>query len=316
MNQHKTLILKIGYSEILDQKNNSRKVSLGDILRTTPILHLYKDHSVTWVTDEQAMPLLEGNPLISRLLPYDFTTAFQLESEEFDTVINLEKIPGICALADKIKSRRNRYGFTFNTQTGEAEAYEKAYDVLAVSADPVLKKENERTFQDLLFEMVGAKWKNEGYVLGYKPQKTIQYDVALNTQIGQKWPTKAWPTKNWDELEQLLTAEGLEVTRQDQQDKGVLTDLKKYMDWINSSNVVVSNDSLGLHLGIAMGKNTLGLFGPTPHKEVHFYGKGEALYPTPRTCMPCFKGYCETNDNCMSDIMPNYVKNRLLKYLK
>lgn len=312
----KVLIIKTGYSEILEGRNNSRKVSLGDILRTTPLLHAYKNDSVTWVTDIDAFPLLENNPLIHKLLPYDFTTAYQLEAEEFDTVINLEKIPGICALADRIKARRNRFGFTFNTQTGEAEAYDRAYDVLTVSSDPKAKRENKRPSSELLFEMVGLKWKGEEYSLGYRPQTKEIFDVALNTQIGQKWPTKAWPVENWDTIERKLIEMGIKVTRQDKQPPAVLKDLNSYMDWINSSRLLVTNDSLGLHLGIAMKKYVIGLFGPTPSSEVYFYGQGEAMVPrVDCQYLPCFEGKCKTGLNCMTTINPELVLDKIKRYI-
>jgi heptosyltransferase-2 len=315
MPQAKILIIKTGHSEILEDRSNSRKVSLGDVLRTTPILHIYDKDLVTWVTDADAIPLLANNKLIHKLLPYDFTTTLQLESEEFDVVINLEKIPGICALADKIKARRNRYGFTFNSQTGEAEAYDKAYEVLAVSSVPSSKRENKRIAQDLLFEMVGKRWKNEEYSLGYEPQSEVVYDVALNTQVGQKWPTKSWPTKNWDKLESLLISKGLTVTRQDKQNREVLTNLNYYMNWLHSAKTIITNDSLGLHLGIAMKKNVIGLFGPTPSSEVYFYNRGEAMLPiTNCPHIPCFSGKCITEENCINNITPELVYNKAKKY--
>jgi heptosyltransferase-2 len=315
--EHKVLIIKTGYSEILHNEENSRKVSLGDVLRTTPLLHLYKDNSITWVTDSEAFPLLEGNKFIDKLLPYDFTTALQLEAEEFDTVINLEKIPGICALADKIRARKNRYGFTFNSQTGNAEAYDKAYDVLAVSADPILKKENMKTFQELLFEMVGAKWKGEEYILRYKFQTKEVYDIGLNTLVGQKWPTKEWSKENWDCLEKMLSDKGYNITRQDKQTKKVLNNLYSYMDWINSCKTIISNDSLGMHLGIALKKKVFGLFGPTPYKEVHFYGRGKAILPDKKLkCIPCFNGECDNINYCMNYISPSKVYKEITSLLK
>jgi heptosyltransferase-2 len=316
MKNHKILIIKTGYSESLEDRNNSRKVSLGDVLRTTPLLHLYKENQVTWVTDLEAFPLLEKNPLIHQILPYDFTTALQLQAEEFDTVINLEKIPGICALSDKVKARRNRYGFTFNSQTGGAEAFDNAYEVLAVSSNLNAKKENKRTSQELLFEMVGAKWNEEKYILGYKPKTSEIYDIALNTQIGLKWPTKAWPKKYWDNLEEKLINQGLKVTRQDKQNEAVLKNLNSYMDWINSSRLIMSNDSLGLHLGIALNKKVIGLFGPTTSSEVYFYNRGKAILPKPMPpCMPCFKEICENQQNCMDQITVDEVYKEINMWL-
>jgi len=301
--KQKILIIKTGYSEFLDRESDSRNVSLGDILRITPLLHLYKNDDVTWVSDKYAFPLLKENPYINRLIHLDWITAEQLKSEEFDTVINLEKIPGICALSDNIRARRSRYGFTFDSQKGKAEAYDRATEVLSVSSDPIIKKENIRTFQDLLFEIVGAKWNGEGYVLGYKPKKIGEYEIGLNTKVGLKWPTKTWPFENWDKLEKILEQEGFKITRQDKQDSKVLKNIYDYMDWINSCNALITSDSLGLHLGLALDKKVLVLFGPTPSKEIYFYGKGKAILPEiiPE-CLPCFKGICEMGRNCMQDI--------------
>lgn len=311
----KILILKMGYSEFLDKESNSRKVSLGDVLRTTVLLHLFKNDDVTWVTDIESFPLLEGNPYIKRLLPYDLTTVLHIEAEEFDVVINLEKVPGICAWADKIKAWK-KYGFRFDSKTGKAEAYDRAFDVLAVSSNPESKKLNERTAQELLFELVGQKWQGENYILGYKPESFQLYDIGLNTQVGQKWPTKSWPSINWDKLESMLKSKGYKVTRQDKENPEILKDLKRYADWINSCKMIITNDSLGLHLGIALNKKIIALFGPTAHKEIPMNENTKILLPeAAHDCMPCFKGKCDKyfNSSCISLISPERVLEEIEK---
>jgi heptosyltransferase II len=307
----KVLIIKTGYSEVLDNNYHSRKTSYGDILRTTPILHLYKNDDVTWMTDELAFPLLEGITYIKRLIPLDFTTAMDLLDEDFDTVINLEKSKDICKLASKIEAWK-KYGFRFDKKTGQPQAYDRALDVLTVSSNHEAKKENQKYVQELLFEMVGAKWNREGYLIGYKPKSDIQFDIALNTLIGDKWPTKAWPMENWDDLENVLEKEGFSVSRQDKQGDDIKKDMKGYIDWINSSRYLVSNDSLGMHIGIALGKKVIGLFGPTSDKEVYFYENGKALLPEPvPPCMPCFSPKCDNAEICIKGITPERILNEI-----
>lgn len=41
--EEKILIITTGYSEILDMESDSRTVSFGDVLKTTPLLHVYKE---------------------------------------------------------------------------------------------------------------------------------------------------------------------------------------------------------------------------------------------------------------------------------
>ncbi len=316
MEKEKILIIKTGYSEFLEGHNDSRTVSLGDVLRTTSLLHFYKDANVTWITDRKAFPLLEKNPYIDRLLAYDFTIVEQLKAEKFDTLINLEKVPGICALANKINAWR-KYGFRFDPEKGRAEAYDKAFEILAVSGDQKTKKANKRTTQEFLFGMVGATWHEEEYILGYQPKSEEIYDVGLNTTVGEKWPIKAWPIEYWDKLEEKLIEEGFSVTRQDKQpkEKKILTSLELYMDWINSSKIIVSCDTLGLHLAIVLKKKVLGLFGPTSCNEFYFYGRGKVILPEPAPdCMPCFGGEkCVRGKNCMEEISPERVYERLKK---
>lgn len=314
--KNKILIIKLGYTEILDKVEDSRVVSLGDVLRTTPLLYAYKEDYVTWVTSEEAFPLLADNPLISRLLHFDLINSLQLLSEEFDVVINLEKVPGICAWADKIRARKIRYGFTFNSQTGNSEALDKAYEVLAVSFNPKYKKENKRTFQELLFEMVEKKFNGEECILGYKPTTPEIYDLGFNIFVGKKWPSKAWPIENWDRLQEILKQD-FSITRQDKQEKEILTNLYTYMDWINSSKFLITNDSLGLHIALALKKNVLALFGPTSPRELYLYNRGKVIFPDESLdCMPCFEPKCSKYENsCIKLISPEKVAKEIKDYI-
>lgn len=312
--KQKILIIKSGYSEFLFNKD-SDKPSFGDILRITPILYLFKEDYVVWVTDKAAIPLLEGNPYIEKVLPLDFSTAIYLLDEDFDVVINLEKNHDICKLSNKINAWK-KYGFRFDKNKDKAEAYDRAFEVLAYGSDINVKKEIKKLSQELLFELVGAKWNKEEYVLGYNPQSKEVYDIGLNTKVGIKFPKKAWPKKNWDILEQILVKEGFKITRQDKQPSEILNNLYKYIDWINSCKMIITNDSLGLHLALALKKKVLGLFGPTKSEEVYFYGRGKALLPEPPlNCVPCLneEGECETGENCMEKILPERVYKEIME---
>ena len=147
MNRPKLLIIKLGYSETLDREVSER-TSLGDVLRTTVLLHNFKDYHVTWLTDEKAFPLLYQNPHIDRIIAFGLPSILQLEAEHYDIVVNLEKVPGICALTDKIKAWQ-KYGYRFNAQSGEAEAYLKSEQALKISLDGAHKRSHGRTWQAL-----------------------------------------------------------------------------------------------------------------------------------------------------------------------
>jgi len=154
--RHKVLIIKVGYSETL-ASDISNMTSYGDVLRSTVLLNLYKEDHVTWLVDENAFPIIKDNPYIDRPLIYNLTTTLQLLSEQFDTIINLEKVPGLCALSDRINAWR-RYGFRFDTQSGEAEAYDGSHIVLETCRNIEEKRNRKVYWQEGLFQMVGAEW--------------------------------------------------------------------------------------------------------------------------------------------------------------
>ena len=305
----KVLIIKLGHSETLDAEI-SRKSSLGDVLRTTVILHALKNDDVAWLVDESAYALLEGNPYIGRILIYDNATILQLQEEIFDTVINFEKVPGICALADKIDAWK-KYGFRFDRQTGKAQAHDGAEGVLSMCLNVDEKKGGNIYWQEALLGMIGETWQKEEYILGYKPKLKEIHDIGFNYDVGKKWPNKAWPSKNWKELEALIGGKYSVSWQQG------LKNIEDYIDWINSCRLLLTNDSLGLHIALALKKKVVALFGPTAHKEVYLYGRGASILPNgDYKCLPCLSPKCVNDVFCMDNITIKQVFNATEKLLK
>lgn len=300
----KILIIKLGYSETIDS-GISRFPSLGDVLRTTVILHHFDKDHVTWLVDEGAYPLLEGNPLINRILIYNLDSVLQLQSERFDTLINFEKVPGVCALADSISARR-RYGFRFDAVKGEAEAYDGCERIFSLCKSDDLKRMNKKSWQESLLQVIGTKWNRQEYVLGYKPKTIETHEIGLNWAVGSKWPNKAWPMEQWEELKKLLDGKYTYSMQQG------LDNLHEYMDWINSCRLVVTNDSLGLHIAVALRKKVVVMYGPTNPKEMFFYGRGAVIYPDiDYDCIPCLSTVCTKEKPCMDFIQPFRVREKI-----
>src|SRR3972149_1053907 len=303
----KILIIKLGYSETLDQ-DIGRVPSLGDVLRTTPILwalkEKYPNSHITWLVSEEADPLLKGDKFIDRLLPWDMFVPFQIMREKFDILINLEKIAGVCALSDMIDAWV-KYGFRFDSVKGTYHAYEKGLNFISYIEEKKKAKESTHFWQKILIEMLSVEWKEQEYTLGYKPKTEEIYDVGLNYKVGSKWPTKAMPMKKWEEAEKKLLSLDYKVSWQ----QG-LNDLYEYIDWINSNKIIITHDSLGLHLAIALKKKVIGLFGSTDWKEVYMYGNGIKIM-SPINCpfMPCYTSTCKNDEFCMEQINIDEIVN-------
>jgi heptosyltransferase II len=288
----KILIIKVGYSETLDS-GISTITSYGDVLRSTVLLNEFKNDHVTWLVDENAFPILKNNPSIDRILIYNLTSVLQLQAEHFDTVINLEKVPGLCALADQVRAWR-RFGFRFDPRSGDAEAYDGSQSTLQVCHSENKKKKNRRYWQQHLFDIIGSEWTDQEYVFGYKPRSKECYDFGFNHMVGTKWPSKGWIENGWTDLELRLKKDKYSISWQEG-----LNNMEEYFDWINKCRVLITNDSFGLHIALALKKKVVALFSSTNPFETHLYGQGTALFRE-QACkfQPCYEPKCINKKKC------------------
>jgi heptosyltransferase-2 len=300
MSRRSVLIIKLGYSEtFVPQVRNV--CSLGDVLRTTCLLHLFKGDEVTWLTDPAAVPILRGTPLIGRIVEYGAPDAPRLEAERFDVLVNLEKVPEICELAGRIDAGR-RHGFRLDPDTGRAVACSPDAEALVVTTHAEARQLHGRPWAELLYAMLGVAWKGEPCVLGYRPRGEAVHDIGFNTHVGSLLPVKAWPQEHWRRLEQLIGGRW-SVSHQQ-----CLHNLEGYMDWVHSCRLLVTCDSLGLHLALAMGKPVVALFGPTPPDDIMPQPRLRVLTtPVRRECIPCLRPECAVGDPCMRHIAPEAV---------
>ncbi len=308
----KILIIKMGYSETLDAET-SKIVSLGDVLRCSvilePLRNTYQGCHITWLVSKEATPLVSHNEYIDKVLVWDEFTPYVLMREKYDIVINLEKINGICALTDMIDAWE-KVGFRFNSYTGEFDTYLRS----SVAKEYIANKELLRSiWQKIIIEMIGDKWESQEYSLGYKPKTKAIYDVGFNYFVGKKWPTKAMPEEKWKELADRLEKKGVKITWQEG-----LDNLYDYMEWLASSKVVVSNDSLGFHLALALKRRVVAIFGPTSIDEVYLYDRGECVIPPESfVCqkMPCYLPVCVNDHFCLNAINLDELESKILNQL-
>jgi len=167
-------------------------------------------------------------------------------------------------------------------------------------------------WQQVLIEMMGAEWKGQPYIVGYRPKTAERFDIGFNYEVGSKWPIKGMPAELWKELEKHFLEMGCSVSWQEGK-----SNLHEYIDWLNSCRLVISNDSLGMHLAFALNKKVIGLFGPTDPSEVYCYGNSRlVLSPTVCPLRPCLGNRCESGKNCMSQVIPAEVEKAAVSLLQ
>jgi len=79
-------------------------------------------------------------------------------------------------------------------------------------------------------------------------------------------------------------------------------------------DLVVTSDTLGMHLAVALKKPVIALFGPTCPQEIDLYGRGTKLFQG-AACSPCYKQTCP-DAVCMSEITPDRVFAEIDKFCR
>src|SRR5439155_11225923 len=97
-------------------------------------------------------------------------------------------------------------------------------------------------------------------------------------------------------------------------DPGCDNTVRHFAALMSHTNVIVTGDTLAMHLALALGKRTVVLFGPTSAAEIELYGLGEKIVPS-MSCLSCYKTSCDFVPNCMDLISTDMVERALVRQL-
>jgi heptosyltransferase-2 len=257
----KILIVKIG--------------ALGDVVRTTPILRVLKGN-IFWITSKEAFEILPKIKSLKILNPEKIDT---LRNLDFDLILNLEEDENLAKNLIELKTKKLigvYFDFKKNKLSYTKES-RKWYDMSLISkygkekAD-LLKWKNRKSYQEILFGMIGKKFKGEEYWLNYRirPSKTKEIIVAMEKRAGKVWPMKVWPY--YDELKRKIEKAGYKVFYLKQRKS-----LIDYMKDIDKANILICGDTLAMHLGLYLRKKVIALFLCTSPWEIYGYNRMEKI---------------------------------------
>ncbi len=324
----------------------------GDVLRTTallpPLRRKFPEAHVTWVVDPESVDLLAANPLLDRVLPYDLESVVALGAQDFDVLISLDKEPGLAGLAEQTRAAA-KFGFGLNAAGNLSIFNPEAAYVFALGVDDDLKfRSNQKTYQEIAAEAAVLDYRRDEYVF-FPPEESGERAAAfwknrrissrrpavgLNTGAGSKFETKQWPAAHYAKLIRLLLAKtdanifllgGLREKAFNEAlaakfhgrgrvfNTGAGNSLLEFAGFIDRLDLVVTSDTLGLHLAVALRKNVVALFGSTCPQEIDLYGRGVKLF-LGESCAPCYKKTCD-DGRCMSLIAPESVFAEIRKLI-
>ena len=229
----------------------------GDVVRTTPLLRRL-DGSVSWVTAENNLPLLQGIEREVRCVSWENRKL--VADTTYDLVINLEDDRETSSFLKKLKFKQ-LFGAYLNLSLISTYGREEA---------DRLKLINRRTYQELIFDGLCLGFSDERYYLPPSRPTGLSGDVAISSTAGPVWPMKQWAY--YDELKNELESAGLKVNILQSRPT-----LLEHLADVQGHRCLVSGDSLPMHLALGSGLRCVSIFTCTSPWEIYGYGLQEKI---------------------------------------
>ena len=321
--------------------------ALGDVLRTTALLpgfrRLYPGLDLTWVTSAQALPLLEGNPLVQRTVDYREPGPREWAGLNYDWVISLDDDVEVCRLASKLSCRRlsgsyadgaGELRYTSDLEEWFGMGRLRRPEDGGLERANQLKRINTDDYGSILYRGLGLPLPVEPPALTVPEEDKARVRdwirannlaartlIGLNTGAGDRWKYKSWGIDQTVELARQLSHRpgtaavvlGGEAERSRNQEiaaragsPGVIAapcdlSLLSFAALIGNLAVLVTSDSLAMHIGIALERPVVAFFGPTSSSEINLFGRGEKI-ATQLECRCCYLPDCDVRPHCMQSI--------------
>jgi len=304
----------------------SRMKFIGDVVLTTPIIRTLRDSFpnayIAYLGDSKAVSLLENNPYLDEIIPFDFSRKSvlysigmfaKLRSKKFDLAIDLFSNPR-SALLTFATGAKVRIG-------GNARWRRKLYTHNVID-DGALKSAIHYHYQSLRFLDIHPKhFETEIFLLNEEKEEAKRMLQALGADLikknivlhpGATWSNKMWLKENFKSLtERVIKETNVNIfVSPGPQDSELISYLKgnlntrvfplpllpvrKLAAVLSLCQVFVSNDCGPMHIGVAVGTKTIGIFGPEPIEIWFPYERNKGHLPLFKKifCSPCRTTKC------------------------
>lgn len=309
----------------------TRMKFIGDVVLTTPLVRSLRNAcpgaSILYMGEKHAVSLLEHNPCITEIIPFDFSrstiveqprVAFQLRQKKLDLVIDLFGNPRSALLTYlsgapiRVGLDRRGRGQLYTVRVHDDGKPKTAIEFLnqflrVLGIEPT----SDRTE---IFITEGERQAAKAYLHKvFREETGGKHDApVIGIHPGATWPAKHWLAERFAQLvgmlrrdlgaNVLLTAgpvdhEAVErVIRQCAARVAVLRNapLRELAAVVEQCSVFVSNDAAPMHIAAAVGTPTIGLFGPGEENIWFPYrdAEGHRALRKEVPCHPCHLNTC------------------------
>ncbi|MBI1335450.1 MAG: glycosyltransferase family 9 protein [Phycisphaera sp.] len=318
--------------------------ALGDVVRTLCILpelrKRYPQSHITWVSLPNGCRMIDGHPMIDRVIAFETMACVGLTQEVFDLVINLDKEQQPCALAMSLFARK-KLGVGLSDFGTPIPINEEAQHYFNLGLSDDLKfRQNTKSYPRLVYEAFGWQYRGQRYELPRSEEQRDRMMIALaslgwrpgavtvgvNVGAGKVFANKMWPPEKTAEVIARLVNDRPEVqvlllggpgerhavdtikhiladTSPEARvtDPGTEHSEQAFVALVDCCDALFTGDTMAMHVAIALGKRVVAFFGPTCEQEIELFGRGEKLVAQV-PCGPCYKRRCDHDHACIDAV--------------
>ena len=239
----------------------------GDVLRTTVLLHLFKGKNITWITAGHNHEVLPQEFPGLNILDLEMVNPSSIIS---DHTISLDDEIRCAGLATSIETKKITGTYSLRGDVQYTADSSEWFDMGLVSklgkkiADD-LKRKNSKSYQEILFNMFEKTFKGEEYISreDIVPGGNTEM-IGLESRAGKRWPTKVW--NQYPQLADTLVKKGFKIKWLQQK-----PDLKTYIEDIAACAMIITGDTLAMHVALAYKIPSVALFTCTSPAEIYPY---------------------------------------------
>jgi heptosyltransferase I len=327
--------------------------SLGDVIQALPVLRLLKLHfpksEIYWWIDSGLAPLLEKDPDLAGIFLFYrnrwasplhwgemLKSILEMRRKNFDWVIDLQGL-----------ARSATFAWLANgaLTVGVADYREGAPGFYDLAVPRPSRETHAVDWYLNVVKSLDVPVHNNFIWLqpDLETQNAIQNKWAANQSRwivinpGARWLNKRWPAEYFAELVKRLAEQNRDSRfvvlggKEDRQlgemiaqaeptrclDLTGKTSLREMVEWIRLSDLIVTNDTGPMHVGAALGKPVVAMFGPTNPNRTGPYGQIDRALRIDLACSPCLKDVCAYGKpmECLRAITPQFVEREIQRRL-
>lgn len=312
--------------------------AIGDVLRSAsllpPIINRHASPYIAWLTRRESVELVQMMKYVDETIEFSPEGLARVMSGAWDRVYSLSNDLTSASLAAIVPSKRGTVGFV--SQAGRIMPTNSAASHwLEMAAFDRVKRENSESYQHRMLAILGAsdseiaapalrvdealRTAARSLLAGlFKAPRARR--VAVNIGSGGRWPKKMLAASQIYEYCRLLcertavdvvlvggAAEStkadaiMRMCRSSDQIRPALTgkSIAEFVALLSEVDLLLSGDTLALHVATAIGLPTIALFGPTSAAEIYPFGNLiTKIWTKDLDCLCCY-GDCNKEAHCM-----------------